>query len=104
MLASRNREGARAGARYHGDQAALPGMLDFAVNVRPGGPPAWLTDRLTSRLPDLGSYPSQADQRRAVDAVADPPWPRAPTRWPCWPAGAEGFALLAGSAAGARPP
>ena len=25
-------------ARYHGDQAVVPGMLDFAVNVRAGGP------------------------------------------------------------------
>jgi histidinol-phosphate aminotransferase len=26
----------RPAARYHGEQAALPGMLDFAVNVRAG--------------------------------------------------------------------
>jgi len=94
-VSSRNRVGARAGARYHGDQAALPGMLDFAVNVRPGGPPAWLTDRLTSRLPDLGSYPSQADQRRAVDAVATRHG-RAADEVALLAGGAEGFALLAG--------
>lgn len=94
-MSSRNRVGARAGARYHGDQAALPGMLDFAVNVRPGGPPAWLTDRLTSRLPDLGSYPSQADQRRAVDAVATRHG-RAADEVALLAGGAEGFALLAG--------
>ena len=29
----------RAAARYHGDQAAGPGMLDFAVNVRTDEPP-----------------------------------------------------------------
>ncbi|MGV0780277.1 Rv2231c family pyridoxal phosphate-dependent protein CobC [Mycolicibacterium sp. XJ775] len=85
----------RAGARYHGDQAALPGMLDFAVNVRPGGPPVWLTDRLAARLPDLGSYPSQADQRRAVHAVARRHG-RAADEVALLAGGAEGFALLAG--------
>jgi histidinol-phosphate aminotransferase len=60
----------RAAARYHGDQAAVPGMLDFAVNVRAGQPPSWLVDRLTPRVADLGRYPSAADEDRAVDAVA----------------------------------
>lgn len=94
-MSSRNRVGARAGAHYHGDQAALPGMLDFAVNVRPGGPPVWLTDRLASRLPDLGSYPSQADQRRAVEAVATRHG-RGADEVALLAGGAEGFALLAG--------
>nr|WP_273735115.1 Rv2231c family pyridoxal phosphate-dependent protein CobC [Mycolicibacterium septicum] len=94
-MSSRNRVGARVGARYHGDQAALPGMLDFAVNVRPGGPPVWLTDRLASRLPDLGSYPSQADQRRAVEAVATRHG-RGADEVALLAGGAEGFALLAG--------
>ncbi|QRY50483.1 threonine-phosphate decarboxylase [Mycolicibacterium septicum] len=94
-MSSRNRVGARAGARYHGDQAALPGMLDFAVNVRPGGPPVWLTDRLAARLPDLGSYPSQADQRRAVEAVASRHG-RGADEVALLAGGAEGFALLAG--------
>nr|WP_101947277.1 Rv2231c family pyridoxal phosphate-dependent protein CobC [Mycobacterium sp. 3519A] len=60
----------RAAARYHGDQAAIPGMLDFAVNVRATEPPLWLVDRLSARLADLGRYPSAADERRAVHAVA----------------------------------
>lgn len=70
-------------------------MLDFAVNVRPGGPPVWLTDRLAARLPDLGSYPSQADQRRAVHAVATRHG-RAADEVALLAGGAEGFALLAG--------
>ncbi|WP_430755445.1 Rv2231c family pyridoxal phosphate-dependent protein CobC [Mycolicibacterium septicum] len=70
-------------------------MLDFAVNVRPGGPPVWLTDRLASRLPDLGSYPSQADQRRAVEAVATRHG-RGADEVALLAGGAEGFALLAG--------
>src|SRR6185503_19130622 len=60
----------RAAARYHGDQAAVPGMLDFAVNVRGCEPPSWLLDRLSTRLTDLGRYPSAVDERRALEAVA----------------------------------
>ncbi|SPM36219.1 Histidinol-phosphate/aromatic aminotransferase or cobyric acid decarboxylase [Mycobacterium rhizamassiliense] len=80
-------------ARYHGDQAVAPGMLDFAVNVRHGRPPEWLVARLAARLPDLAGYPSAEDVRRAQDAVAarhgrarDEVLPLA--------GAAEGFALL----------
>jgi len=61
---------ARPGSRYHGDQAAEAGMLDFAVNVRHPRPPAWLQERLAARLPDLAGYPSAADHGAAVTAVA----------------------------------
>ena len=60
----------RAAARYHGDQAAVPGMLDFAVNVRASESPLWLVDRLIARMADLGRYPSTADEHRARHAVA----------------------------------
>lgn len=60
-----------APARYHGDQAGTPGMLDFAVNVRHPQPPQWLVQRLAERLPDLACYPSVDDVHRAQDAVAD---------------------------------
>ncbi|OBB73172.1 PLP-dependent enzyme, histidinol-phosphate/aromatic aminotransferase or cobyric acid decarboxylase [Mycolicibacterium flavescens] len=60
----------RAAARYHGDQAVVPGMLDFAVNVRADEPPSWLVDRLSARLADLARYPSATDSQRALDAVA----------------------------------
>jgi histidinol-phosphate aminotransferase len=59
-----------AAARYHGDQAVAPGMLDFAVNVRHAQPPGWLMQRLAARLPDLARYPSPHDVHRAQDAVA----------------------------------
>jgi histidinol-phosphate aminotransferase len=59
-----------AAARYHGDQAAEPGMLDFAVNVRHARPPAWLVERLAARLPDLARYPRVDDERAAIAAVA----------------------------------
>ncbi len=54
-------------ARYHGDQAVAPGMLDFAVNVRHSRPPQWLLDRLAARLPDL----ADDDVHRAQDAAAE---------------------------------
>lgn len=70
-------------------------MLDFAVNVRAGSPPAWLTDRLAARLPDLGRYPSAADERRAVAAVAARHG-RDESEVALLAGGAEGFALLPG--------
>ncbi|MCV7267195.1 Rv2231c family pyridoxal phosphate-dependent protein CobC [Mycolicibacterium doricum] len=80
--------------RYHGDQAVLPGMLDFAVNVRATAPPSWLAARLADRLADLGRYPSAADERRAVAAVAARHG-RAEDEVALLAGGAEGFALLA---------
>lgn len=58
-------------ARYHGDQAVAPGMLDFAVNVRHRQPPEWLLRRLAERLPDLARYPGLDDVHRAQDAAAE---------------------------------
>ncbi|BBZ59944.1 putative aminotransferase [Mycolicibacterium monacense] len=72
----------------------LPGMLDFAVNVRAAAPPSWLAERLADRLADLGRYPSPADERRAVAAVAARHG-RAEDEVALLAGGAEGFALLA---------
>jgi histidinol-phosphate aminotransferase len=83
----------RAGARYHGDEAAAPGLLDFAVNVRSAGPPPWLADRLAARLADLGRYPSGEDSARAISAVAQRHG-RDPDEVLLLAGGAEGFALL----------
>lgn len=82
-----------AAARYHGDQAVAPGMLDFAVNVRHAQPPDWLIQRLAARLPDLARYPSMHDVRRAQDAAAGR---HGRTRDEVLPlaGAAEGFALL----------
>ncbi len=82
-----------AAARYHGDQAVAPGMLDFAVNVRHARPPEWLLQRLATRLPDLARYPSAQDVRRAQDAVAGRHGRAADEVLPLAGA-AEGFALL----------
>ena len=83
----------RQAARYHGDEAVAPGMLDFAVNVRAGGPPPWLVERLASRLTDLGRYPTATDVHRAVDAVAARHG-RPRDEVLLLAGGAEGFALL----------
>ena len=53
------------GMRHHGDLDAVPGLIDLAVNVRPGTPPAWLRERLADV--NLARYP---DQRDALAAVA----------------------------------
>jgi histidinol-phosphate aminotransferase len=84
----------RAAARYHGDQAAVPGMLDFAVNVRATEPPSWLVDRLSARLAGLGRYPSAADEDRAMRAVAARHG-RSVDSVILLAGAAEGFALLA---------
>ncbi|QHN26873.1 threonine-phosphate decarboxylase [Gordonia pseudamarae] len=76
----------------HGDSDSEAGLTDFAVNVRPG-PPRFVLDALTARLPDLARYPTAGDDARAVDAVA-----RAHRRTPgeilLLSGAAEGFELL----------
>jgi histidinol-phosphate aminotransferase len=84
---------ALAAARYHGDQAAEPGMLDFAVNVRHAQPPVWLVQRLAARLPDLARYPGADDERAAIQAVADRHG-RERDEVALLTGAAEGFALL----------
>jgi histidinol-phosphate aminotransferase len=83
-----------AAARYHGDQAVEPGMLDFAVNVRDAHPPEWLVRRLAARLPELAGYPGAGDAYRARDAVAERHGRPCDEVLPLAGA-AEGFALLA---------
>lgn len=52
--------------RYHGDADLAPGLVDLAVNVRPG-PPEWLRAELAGTLGQLAAYP---DPARASQAVA----------------------------------
>ncbi|MCW2495014.1 Rv2231c family pyridoxal phosphate-dependent protein CobC [Jatrophihabitans sp.] len=49
---------------HHGDRDALPGLVDLAVNVRAGTPPAWLREEIAAA--DLARYPDQAEALRAV--------------------------------------
>lgn len=53
--------------RHHGDVEATVGLLDCAVNVRSGTPPAWLRAAVVDAVDGLGRYP---DQERALAAVA----------------------------------
>ncbi|MFD1813131.1 Rv2231c family pyridoxal phosphate-dependent protein CobC [Rhodococcus gannanensis] len=79
--------------RHHGDVDAVPGLLDFAVNVRGDGPPDWLVDRLAASLPVLGRYPSADAERAAREQVAARHG-RSPDEVLLLAGGAEGFAML----------
>ncbi|WP_344338092.1 Rv2231c family pyridoxal phosphate-dependent protein CobC [Kitasatospora putterlickiae] len=57
--------------RHHGDaevRADGAGLVDLAVNVRTGTPPAWLRERLAATLGDLAAYPDGTAARAAVAA------------------------------------
>lgn len=54
----------------HGDQQVRPGMLNFAVNVCQPGPPPVVLNVLEAALPQLASYPRQADYVHAQEALA----------------------------------
>jgi histidinol-phosphate aminotransferase len=56
------------GLRFHGDTVAGPGQLDFAVNLVPGGPPAWLEEALRDGLSRAAAYPDEGPARAAVAA------------------------------------
>jgi histidinol-phosphate aminotransferase len=77
------------GMRHHGDLDAVPGLVDLAVNVRPGTPPAWLRERL-ARV-DLARYPDQRDAIAAIAARHD----RDPREVLPTAGAAEAFVLLA---------
>ncbi|HWR46806.1 MAG TPA: Rv2231c family pyridoxal phosphate-dependent protein CobC [Pseudonocardiaceae bacterium] len=79
--------------RHHGDVDAAPGLLDFAVNVRGNGPPAWLRERLVAALDGLGHYPCAAQDVAARAAVAARHG-RDPAEVLVLGGVAEGFALL----------
>lgn len=82
--------------RHHGDVDARPGLLDFAVNVRGGGPPDWLRDVLVDALGGVGRYPSPAEDLAAREAVARRHGRAAAEEVLVLAGAAEGFALLPG--------
>lgn len=77
---------------HHGDAEAAPGLVDFAVNVHPGGPPDWLGEVLHEAVEDVGRYPDPTAARAALAALHDVP---VEAVLPVSGA-AEAFALLAG--------
>ncbi|MCO5974163.1 Rv2231c family pyridoxal phosphate-dependent protein CobC [Actinoallomurus soli] len=52
--------------RHHGDTEVGPGLVDLAVNVRPGTPPAWLAALLRDSVAGLAAYPDAARARAVV--------------------------------------
>ncbi len=53
---------------HHGDQEVGDGLIDLAVNVRTGTPPAWLRDEIAASLSGLAAYPRQDEAGAAVAA------------------------------------
>ncbi|MDQ0786257.1 histidinol-phosphate aminotransferase [Streptomyces sp. B3I8] len=57
--------------RHHGDAEVRdggPALVDLAVNVRTGTPPAWLRDLIAASLTGLAAYPDGRAARAAVAA------------------------------------
>ncbi|GGJ93569.1 aminotransferase [Pilimelia anulata] len=50
---------------HHGDAEVGPGLVDLAVNVRPG-PPPWLAAPIAAALTRLASYPDPRPARAAL--------------------------------------
>jgi histidinol-phosphate aminotransferase len=82
---------------HHGDVDALPGLVDLAVNVRAGTPPAWL--RAVVGAADLARYPDTSSARAAIAARHG----RRPEEVLPTSGAAEAFVLLARAFAPRRP-
>ncbi|MGW6282134.1 Rv2231c family pyridoxal phosphate-dependent protein CobC [Kribbella sp. NPDC055071] len=76
---------------HHGDLEVGDGLVDLAVNVRAGTPPAWLIDAITASLCDLAAYPRQDAAVHAVAARHDV----GPDRVLLTAGAAEAFVLIA---------
>ncbi|MFJ3923518.1 Rv2231c family pyridoxal phosphate-dependent protein CobC [Streptomyces sp. NPDC090022] len=88
--------------RHHGDAevaGAGAGLVDLAVNVRSGTPPAWLKERIAAGLDSLAAYPDGRAARAAVAARHGLPVERV-----LLTAGAaEAFVLIARALGAVRP-
>ena len=82
---------------HHGDQDVVAGLVDLAVNVRVGGPPRWLVERIAGA--DLAAYP---DQTAALHAVAARHG-RTPDEVLLTAGAAEAFVLIARALPGTHP-
>jgi histidinol-phosphate aminotransferase len=74
---------------HHGDADIVPGLVDLAVNVRYGGTPPWLLDRI--RTTPLDAYPDQFAAHEAIAARHG----RRPDEVLLTAGAAEAFVLLA---------
>ena len=52
---------------FHGDRELADGLVDLAVNVRPGTPPPWLREVIRAATDDIAAYP---DPAAATETVA----------------------------------
>ncbi|MCF8570850.1 Rv2231c family pyridoxal phosphate-dependent protein CobC [Gordonia sp. HY002] len=77
----------------HGDADAQAGLVDFAVNVRPG-PPEFIARMLRERVADLAAYPSAREADDVARLVAHVHH-RSPDEVLLLGGAAEGFELLA---------
>jgi len=78
--------------RHHGDVEVRDGdLLDLAVNVFPGPPPAWLRTALMDALDRVGAYPDPA----RAEAAAAAHHGREPAEVLATAGAAEAFGLLA---------
>ena len=76
---------------HHGDLEVGHGLVDLAVNVRSGTPPAWLIEEIAGSLTDLASYPRQDAALAAVAARHQ----RDPAQVLLTAGAAEAFVLIA---------
>ncbi|MGY1639546.1 Rv2231c family pyridoxal phosphate-dependent protein CobC [Geodermatophilus sp. SYSU D00703] len=58
---------------HHGDAELAPGLVDLAVNVRPGTPPPWLRAVLHEAIDASAAYPDAGPARAAVAAAQGRP-------------------------------
>lgn len=76
---------------HHGDLEVGHGLVDLAVNVRAGTPPAWLLEEVGASLTDLAAYPRQDAALAAVAARHQ----RDPAQILLTAGAAEAFVLIA---------
>jgi len=76
---------------HHGDADLAPGLVDLAVNVRAGAPPAWLRAALHDAVDRAAAYPDGGPAREAVAQAHG----RAPDEVLLTAGAAEAFVLVA---------
>jgi histidinol-phosphate aminotransferase len=76
---------------HHGDAELAPGLVDLAVNVRAGTPPAWLRAALHEAVDASSGYPDARPARAAVAAAHG----RSPDQVLLTAGAAETFVLVA---------
>lgn len=76
---------------HHGDAEVGGGLVNLAVNVRPGAPPPWLQQVLQASLHRVAAYPEPTAARAAVAARHG----RSPAEVLLTAGAAEAFVLLA---------